>query len=232
MIDDGAAHFLRMFDDPEATAHYADGPRKFVPGLDALHRMSGILLAETAPLHAHVLVLGAGGGLELTALARMHPDWRFVGVDPARPMLDLAIRTMGKHSERAEMVEGFIDAAPPGPFDAGVCLLTLHFQDRGERLRTVQEIHRRLKPGAAFVAAHSGFPQSAKARERWLTRYAAYAVASGTDPADAERARAAVAANLNLFDPEQDEDIMREAGFADAELFYAAFSWRGWVGHA
>lgn len=232
MADDGAAHFLRMFDDPEAIAQYADGPRKFVPGLDALHRMTGILLAETAPPNANVLVLGAGGGLELAALARVQPGWRFVGVDPARPMLDLAIRTMGPLSERAELVEGYIDAAPPGPFDAAVCLLTLHFLDRAERLRTVQEIHRRLKPGAAFVAAHSGFPQSAEARERWLTRYVAYAVASGADPADAERARAAVAANVHLFEPEQDEDIMREAGFADVELFYAAFSWRGWVGHA
>lgn len=84
---DGAPDFLRLFSDPAAVARYLDGPRRFVPGLTDLHRMTGILLAERAPADARVLVLGAGGGLELKALAEAHPGWRFVGVDPSGPML-------------------------------------------------------------------------------------------------------------------------------------------------
>ena len=38
--------------------------------------------------------------------------------------------------------------------------------------------------------------------------------------------------SLNLLTPEQDAQILREAGFHDVELFYAAFTWRGWVGYA
>lgn len=53
---DGARHFLDAFSDPEAVARYADGPRRFVPGFDALHRMTGILLAERVPGDATVLV--------------------------------------------------------------------------------------------------------------------------------------------------------------------------------
>jgi tRNA (cmo5U34)-methyltransferase len=45
---DGVPHFLRMFSDPEAVTRYLDGPRRFVPGLADLHRMTGILLAERA----------------------------------------------------------------------------------------------------------------------------------------------------------------------------------------
>ncbi len=41
-----------------------------------------------------------------------------------------------------------------------------------------------------------------------------------------------VDANLNLFSPEQDAQILREAGFRDVELFYAAFTWRGWIATA
>jgi len=59
---DGADHFLKKFSDPAAIARYEDGPKRFVPGLDALHRMTGLLLAEQAPPDARVLVLGAGGG--------------------------------------------------------------------------------------------------------------------------------------------------------------------------
>src|ERR687894_142097 len=91
---DGARHFLDAFSDPEAVARYADGPRRFVPGFDALHRMTSILLAERVPSDATVLVLGAGGGLELKAMADAHPGWRFAGVDPAAEMLRLAERTL------------------------------------------------------------------------------------------------------------------------------------------
>ena len=113
-----------------------------------------------------------------------------------------------------------------------MCLLTLHFLSREERRRTAQDIRRRLKPGAPFVAAHSSFPQSDGERGLWLSRYAAFALGSGADPAQTAKMRAAVEAHLHLFSPEDDEAILRDAGFSDVSLFYAAFTWRGWVGYA
>ena len=82
------------------------------------------------------------------------------------------------------------------------------------------------------MAAHSSFPQGDGERAPWLSRYAAFAIASGADPEKAKGARAAVDAHLNLLSPEQDEAILREAGFSDVKLFYAAFTWRGWVAYA
>lgn len=229
---DASEDFQNMFSDPEAVARYAEGPRRFVPGFEALHRMTAILLAERAPADATVLVLGAGGGLELKALAEAHEGWRFVGVDPAGPMLDLARRTMGPMAPRAKLIEGYVEAAPEGPFDAGTCLLTLHFLDQAARLSTLREIRRRLRPGAPFVAAHSSFPQDRDARATWLLRYAAFAVASGADAEMAKGAREAVAANLHLLSPQDDEALLRDSGFSGVEMFYAAFSWRGWIAYA
>ena len=230
--DAGANAVVAHFSDPDAVAHYADGPRRFVPGFADLHRMIRILLAEQAAQDARVLVLGAGGGLELKALAEAEPRWQFIGVDPASEMLKLAEQTLGPFNARVELQQGYIDDAPDGPFDAATCLLTLHFLDVDERRRTASEIHRRLRPGAPFVAAHSSFPQQDSQRPRWLSRYAAYAIASGADPAQANTARTAVEARLSLLSPEQDAEILREAGFRDVELFYAAFTWRGWIAYA
>lgn len=231
-MPDSNRMFLDMFSDPERIAHYADGPRRFTPGLDAVHRMTAILLAEHAPADAHVLVLGAGGGLELAALAEAQDGWRFTGVDPAGPMLDLARRALGKDTGRTNLVEGYIDDAPTGPFDAATCLLTLHFLDRDERVRTLREMHRRMTSGAPLVVVHSSFPQDEPARTHWLKRYAAYAVASGADPIQTEQARQAVAASLALLTPEEDAACLRDAGFSEVALFYAAFTWRGWVARA
>jgi tRNA (cmo5U34)-methyltransferase len=220
---------LAPFSDPAAVARYAEGPPRFVPGFADLHKMTGILLAEHAPGDARVLVLGAGGGLELKALAQAFPGWTFDGVDPAPEMLKLATRTLGPLASRVRLHDGLIDDAPEGPFDAAVCLLTLHFLPRDERQRTVAEIRRCLRRGAPFVVAHSSFPQGEGARDLWLSRYAAFAVASGADSTQTEKMRAAVKAHLCLYEPEDDEAILREAGFSDVTLFYAAFTWRGWV---
>jgi tRNA (cmo5U34)-methyltransferase len=223
---------LAHFSDPNAVARYAEGPVRFVPGFADLHRMTTILLAERAPADARVLVLGAGGGLELKAMAEAQAGWRFVGVDPAAPMLEAAKRLLGEKAERVAFCTGYIDDAPERPFDAATCLLTLHFLPADERRRTLREIHRRLKPGAPFVAAHMSFPQDAGTAPAWLSRYAAYAVANGMDPAMAEGARNAVAAGLNALDPAADEAILRDAGFHDVTPFYSAFTWRGWVAYA
>jgi tRNA (cmo5U34)-methyltransferase len=221
--------FLKSFEDPIAVSNYHEGPPRFTPGFADLHKMATILLAEHVPATGRILVVGAGGGLELRAMAESQPGWTFVGVDPARQMLSLAGETLGQNAKRVHFIEGYIDDVTERAFDGAVCLLTLHFLKSEERLRTAIEIRKRLKPGAPFIAAHSSFPQATGVRDRWLARYEAFAVASGVDPEMARRARDAVAGSVELLSPEQDEDILRSAGFSATELFYRAFTWSGWV---
>jgi tRNA (cmo5U34)-methyltransferase len=220
------------FGNRTAVTHYADNARRTVPGVDAVHRMATILLAERAPMDARILVLGAGGGLELKVFAEAHPHWTFDGVDPAEPMLDLARSTLGDLIDRIALHTGYIDSAPTGPFDGAACLLTLHFLDHAERLRTLQRLRQRLKPGAPLVVMHISYAQAPQARELWLDREAAYFVASGATPEAAAARRAAVSNALHSLSPEQDEDLLRQAGFSDVTLFYAAFTFRGWVAYA
>jgi len=225
--------FIEMFRDPEAIRQYAEGPPRFMPGYADMQIMTAILLAERAGTDGEILVLGAGGGLELCAFADLYPAWRMTGIDPAAAMLELARANLGSRADRVTLIEGLIEAAPTGPFAGACSLLTLHFLPADERLRTLRELHARMAPGAAFVAAHSSFPQAPAAeRERWLARYAAFAVAKGADAEMAAKAHKAVSATLELLDPSADEELMRKAGFTGVAQFYAGFTWRGWVGYA
>jgi tRNA (cmo5U34)-methyltransferase len=191
--------------------------------------MMSLLLAERTPPNGRVLVLGAGGGLELKALADAHPGWSFDGVDPSAAMLRLAEQTVGPNRARIRLHEGTIDAAPEGPFDAATCLLTLHFIAREHRVPTLREVRRRLKARAPFVVVHISFPQTEPERSLWIARHVAY---GGTDPAHAESARRALGTRLSILSPEEDEAMLREAGFANVGLFYAGLSLRGWVAYA
>lgn len=223
---------LDLFEDPDHAAIYANGPARFVPGFSSLHKMAGVLIRETAPPDARVLVHGAGGGLELQAFADQNPNWQLVGVDPAWPMLEAARSRLGPLNERVTLIHGFAEDAPDGPFDAATSFLTLHFLDAEARQKAVSELVQRLKPGAPFITVHCSFSQSPTKRATWLTRHRDYVVASGVDPAEAEAARQSISNDLELFDPELDEDILRQSGLQDVTMFYSAFTWRGWVGRA
>jgi tRNA (cmo5U34)-methyltransferase len=237
------------FSEPEAVARYAEGPPRLVPGFADLLRMTTLLVAERAPENARVLVVGAGGGLELKSLAEAQPGWTFDGVDPSGEMLDLARQTLGPLATRAHFHHGYIDGADEGPFDAATCLLTFHFLPPAVRRQTLHEIHCRLRPGAPFIAAHFSFPQDASSpvqssasntgeRALWLARYAAFAASSGTvssknaTPDQAKAGAITISERLHILTPEEDEALLTEAGFTNVRLFYAALAFRGWLAHA
>jgi len=222
---------MSTFSNPETIPTYAETALKNVPGLRDLHKMASVLLAERARVDARILVLGAGGGLELKALAELQPSWRFDGVDPSREMLQLARTTLGSLASRVRLWQGFIDSAPLEPFDGATCLLTLHFLPRAERLRTLKELNLRLKPGAALVVAQHSFPSEDPDPDKWLNRNAAYGMASGVPPAQAESSIKAIRERLPVLSPQHDVDLLSEAGFVNIELFYCAFTFKGWVGY-
>ena len=222
---------MTQFFDPVSVASYADKTAKIVPGLRDLHKMACVLLAERASAKAHILVLGAGGGLELKTFAQMQPGWQFDGVDPSAEMLQLARMTLGSMASRVRFHEGYIESAPMGPFDGATCLLTLHFLPAAQRLATLKEIYLRLRPGAPIVIMHHSLAREARVRDQWLERNAAFAISSGVPAAQAQGSIAAIKQRLPVLCPQQDADLLREAGFMEIELFYCAFTFKGWVAY-
>jgi tRNA (cmo5U34)-methyltransferase len=148
-------------------------------------------------------------------------------------MLDLAATELGPLTERVEFHHGYTETAPLGPFDAATCLLTMHFLNVEERRATLKEIHRRLKPRATMVMAHLSFPQEPEEeRQLWLSRYVAFAAASGVDAESVRKAASTIASTLVLLGPEQEEAMLEAAGFKKPRLFYAGLAFRGWVAQA
>ena len=133
---------------------------------------------------------------------------------------------------RVDWVEGFIDSATDAEFDGATCLLTLHFLSFDERLGTLQELRRRLKRGAPLVVAHHSVPDAPEAKLAWFRRWAAFAAANGLAADDADARAATVASRLPTLSPESEVVLLERAGFERPSLFYAAFTFRGWVAYA
>jgi tRNA (cmo5U34)-methyltransferase len=218
--------------DARAAASYAEGPPRQVPGYASLHRMVSLLLAERTPQDGRVLVLGAGGGQELKAMAEAHSGWSFEGVDPSPDMLRMAQQVVGQHAARMQFQHGYIDSASDGPFDAATSILIFHFIPHDQRSETLRQIRRRLKPGAPFVLVHLSFPQTEPERSKWIDRHVMFGRSNGLEPADSERARQAISSGLTILSPEEDVAMLGHAGFSNATLFYTGLSIRGWVAYA
>ena len=221
------------FSHAEHLKHYARTVPMFVPGVDTVHRLCAQLLTETIGPDAHVLVLGAGGGLELRAFASLQPRWRFTGVDPSLPMLEQAKSMLSTDESRVTWVNGVITDAPAGPFDGASCLMTLHMlHDDGSKLTTLSELRSRLKPKAPLVLFDNCIDTDREESKRLIERYGQFALDHGADPAMVEKNKKGVLSMHTGITPQREEQLLSEAGYRAIELFYAALSWRAWIAYA
>lgn len=224
--------FTNFDSNAEIVNFSADNSSRQIQELAGLYRMATLLMAERCPAKGLILVHGSRGGLELKALAEARPGWSFDGVDPSDRTLSLARQTVGSNSARVRLHQGEIDVAPDGPFDAAASLLTFNLIPREQRKATLRQIRWRMRQGAPFVLAHMSLPQREPERSRWIARHVAFFAADGTSPAQLEKARQAIAAELAILPPEEEELMLHAAGFSNVRLFYASLGYRGWVSYA
>ena len=63
-----------------------------------------------------------------------------------------------------------------------------------------------------------------------MARSVAFGADGNSDAAKTAAVGKLMTQRLPLLTPREEEELLRDAGFVDVELFYAAFSFRGWVG--
>jgi tRNA (cmo5U34)-methyltransferase len=218
------------FDDlPEHVARYLDGPPVFIPGYHASHIMAAAILAQRLEQDPHILIVGAGGGVEVAQFAAHLPGSRFTAVDPAESMIDLG-RVTTKDVTPPERIDWHVcDAlsAPPGLFDAATAFLCLMFvPDDGSRLEQLRAIHQRLKPGAPFLMMHAATDDALRKRD--FERFAAHGRLRG---ADEEWIGYALEMNRNqthILSDTRERELLEAAGFRVDGLFFKGLWIHGW----
>ncbi|RKH97729.1 methyltransferase [Corallococcus sp. AB038B] len=142
---DRAAHY-----DAQAAVSLAGYQAAYELGVSALAaRLDG---QETASL----LHVGLGTGAELVPYLRFNvPGWRFTGVEPSGPMLEVARKRLEAEGllSRTHLHEGELRTLPQGPPFDGVQLMGVlhHVEGEDARVELLREVTRRLKPGAPLV---------------------------------------------------------------------------------
>jgi tRNA (cmo5U34)-methyltransferase len=214
---------------PDFVSEYDRGPPLFIPGYAASHAMAAAVLLDRIGPQGDVLIVGAGGGVEIAAFHRFCEGWQYTGVDPSQAMLDLASARLSRDAPgiAVALVSGVATDAPVGPFDAATAFHCLMFApDDGTRLAELQAIHARLKPCAPFLLC-----QPATDKQDWmqsLGRYAHHARLMGAEEDLITRASAMVESQVHILSPARDHALLKEAGFTVNGEFYRGLWVRGW----
>ncbi len=103
--------------DARAARHYADGPPRQVPGFAGIHRMMNLLLAETVANDSQPFSSSAPAAALNSRPWRTSAPAGAPALDPSADMLQLSpAEITAEHAPRIDLTEGYIDAAPEGPF--------------------------------------------------------------------------------------------------------------------
>ena len=224
---------VREFFDTAKSLKYDRDIRASLPGYEALHGMVNALLSEALDADAHLLVAGAGTGMELLLMGTLHPRWRFTACDPSPEMLAVCRERVSEREmeDRVTFIGGTIDRVPSeARFDAATSILVSHFiLSEPERLDFFGGIARRLVAGAPLVTADL-FGEKGTDRFTCLQgAWERFNLMNGRDPGELRAGRER-SDQVVLYLPERRYgELLAEAGFTGVSRFYQALLFGGWI---
>lgn len=196
---------------------YDQAIRRFIPGYEAMLRVSAEAVAAARP--SLVLDLGAGTGALSAALLERPGIASVALLDVDRDMLERARERLAPFPGRARFLEqSFHDPLPP--CDAVAASLALHHVPT---LDEKQDLYRRifdaLTPGGAFVNADAVMPANSVERSATYDAWAKHMARHGIDRRQAFRNFEEWAAEDTYFSLRDELAALKAAGF-DAECLW------------
>jgi len=230
--EDRAFDAVRHFDADKAKAYDEYIPR-VIPGYEILHLLASAILETATGGEGRVLVAGAGTGTDAINLCRACPGLSVTGIDPSADMLAVARqRIAGDDLEnRIELIQGFVPDLPGDTvFDAAALLLVMHFiADDGAKADLLDDIAKRLKPGAPLVIADMFGNRKSPGFENQEKIWRALQIRAGIDAEDVDKSIRHAEKDTHPITEDRLFDLLDGAGFENVTPFFRSLMFGGWV---
>lgn len=202
---------------PMPVSEYEQTVKGVNMGYEFLFTLTYCFLRALRQPDLELLVVGAGGGVEIERFLPENPGWRLTGVDPSQDMLALAQAKAERLGvgERVTLIRGTVEDLPSqARFDAATCMFVLHFlPDEGKRA-LLQGIAKHRRPDAPLLVATGARVEDGGLRDDLVGAWQQYGELHGMP---AERMTATIEGLLERqagMATEQDyARLLQEAGF-------------------
>ena len=217
----------------KGAAGYDERIRKTFPFYATIHTAINAVLRVYLRPESEILIVGAGTGAEILELGKTNPGWRFVGVDLAKPMLDLAkekIETVGL-SDRVFLINGFVSDLPIDKLcDGATAGMIMHFvPDDGGKIEFLRAIAAHLKSGAPFVLMDANGDLNAPESELMIEAWKHQQNLAGVKWEEVESGMKERLKAIHFVSSKRIEQLLNEAGFHRIQRFFQNFILGGWV---
>ncbi|MCL2458710.1 MAG: carboxy-S-adenosyl-L-methionine synthase CmoA [Desulfobulbus sp.] len=186
------------------------------------------LLACHLTAGATVCDLGCSTGTTLLELARRLPELqlRYVGIDNAPAMLAKARSksAMFSKSDVLRFVEADITTCRLPRSEAIICNYTLQFLRPLTRQTFVRRLHEAMPAGGILFLGEKTISHAGRLNRDFIDIYHAFKKQQGYSELEIAAKREALENVLIPFSLEENIALLREAGFAETELFFRWFN--------
>jgi tRNA (cmo5U34)-methyltransferase len=214
-------------------AGYDERIRKTFPFYETIHTAINAVLRVYLKPESELLIVGAGTGAEILELGKTNSSWRFVGVDPAKPMLDLAkekIEAAGL-TDRVSLFNGLVGDFPIGKLcDGATSAMIMHFvPDDGGKMEFLRAIAAHLKPGAPLVLMDAIGDLNAPESELMIEAWKQQQSLAGVKWDEVESGMKERVKTIQFVSSKRIEELLAEAGFHRIQRFFQNFMLGGWI---
>ena len=211
----------------KGAAEYDQRIRNTFPFYETIHPTMNAMLRGLVRSDGQLLIVGAGTGAEILEFGKTNSDWRFLGVDPAQPMLDLAkekIEAAGL-SERASFFKGYVDDLPTVTLCDGATLgMVMHFvAEDGAKLKLLRAIASHLNPGAPLVLMDAYGDSTTTESQLLLAAWKHQQNLAGLKWEQVESGMKERMQGIHFVSGTRIEQLLAEAGFHRVQRFFQIF---------
>jgi len=206
--------------------------RQLVPGYEVIFNLMVAWLQQRLPARANLLIVGAGGGTELSIFGSK-TQWKMTGVDPSTEMLNAAaskVEALGL-SERVQLIQGTVNDVPTTAlFNAATSILVMHFlPDDGSKLSFLKLINQRLESKAPLFLVDFCGERNSEQSNQLFSAWKSHAIQAGVPTEFIEEQSEKILPNLPFVPERRITELLSEAGFTEVVQFYKALTYNGWM---
>jgi tRNA (cmo5U34)-methyltransferase len=206
--------------DERVAAVFDNMVSRSVPFYGEIQKLVVQLTMAFAQPETSIYDLGCSTGTTLAVLSEVAlPDVHLIGMDASMPMLDRArAKLSGKSVEL--ICQDLNQPFTLKPASVVILNLVLQFLPRERRLAVLREVKQSLVPGGCVVIVEKVVPHAVSLRPLYTSLYHNFKRDNGYSDDEIQRKAQALHATLFPLTPDENRQLLLEAGFTIVEPFF------------
>ncbi len=183
--------------------------------------------------NAKVFDLGCSTGNLLLEIAKRLPEMnlQLTGIDNAPAMLNKARKKaeMFSKSELIHFREQDITVFTDHDIDVIICNYTLQFIRPMIRAEFLAQIHKAIRPGGLLIISEKVINHSTRLNREYISMYHKFKKDCGYSELEISSKREALENVLIPFSIQENQELLKQAGFSNIETFFQWFNFCSFV---